>query len=122
MKRKASDITDNLYASADNPPDELYIKLGKNALSTLNNIPTYSKNWIPILGALGDGIPTHELAPFLEHGTKDNVNKSPKTSNEIKTNILFENKVQKKEQRHVKEKEKIEAKDFIVHHTREQRL
>lgn len=103
--------------SFDEPPTDLLIRLGKNALFALNSIPAYSKYWIPMLNLLTIDITFSELSRFIDHGSPDTVSKAMKKASELTHNLLIERIP--KEKSIIKEKEKKVAEEFLVSHTKE---
>lgn len=113
-KRAFSDISE---VSNPEPPAELLIRLGKNALSTLNCIHNYSRIWIPMLNLLAANIEPSELFPFLDHGSKSAFSKAMTKASSLIENSLVEHVTP--EEVIVKEKEKNEAREFLISHTKE---
>ena len=117
MKRANSDKSQNLK---NEPSSDLLIRLGKNALLTLNNIQAYSKNWIPMLNLLAAGISFSELSEFVNHaGTSSSLAKAMQKASNLNDNPLIERVHSEKPSVIVKEKEKIAAEDFLISHTKE---
>lgn len=115
MKRSFNEISDY---SDPNPPKELLLELGRNALSSLNSVPNYSRNFIPLLNLLGTGITPSELSPFVDHGTSSAFTKAMHKASNLSENPLIE-PISQKKPKSVKVVEKNEAQEYLVSHTKQ---
>jgi hypothetical protein len=111
-----SEVDSQDNAETLEPPEELLIALGKNALSTLNRIPLFSRNWIPMLNLLANGISFSDLSQYVEHGSDSALMKALHKSSKLESNPLIED-VEKTEHV-VKAAAKKKAKHYLVTHTR----
>lgn len=98
--------------------NELLLKLGQNALDTLNSIPLYSKNWIYLLNLLAHGLLASDLKPYLSHGTDETLSKALRKASSLLSNPLIQRTtIQQHPQ--IKVREKLEAEEFLKSKTKE---
>lgn len=90
--------------------------IGKNAIECLNEMPLYCAEWIPLLQRLSRGTEPIDLAPFLTHGSDDNVRKSLLRVKEANEEFpLFQKPLPKL----ASDSQQEEARDFLIDSTRE---
>jgi hypothetical protein len=104
---------------------ELQSRLSINAINTLNAIPKNSKNWLPLLSCVANGIQPQELSPFVKHGThplSESLCKASKIQQDQNPLFATCTEISEKKKEKLHQYKETPAKsivsEFLVDHTR----